>query len=628
MVKHRRQARGGIPWVAVRALLLFACPLVGVGVLTELYPQQPLALVLVSILSIAAAAGECLGFLLCPFSLVCSLLFLMQTTILIFFSVVELGPEPSFPPSKPDVSVDSAKFLQHGHPDVAPMPVSETSNVKAPLFPESRAANSDLPGPPMLQGRSRLSVVLACADEGQYAVKTTLKVVERTPTDILEEVIVVDDGSRVMMEQVFDDAGISSNAREAKRIRILRHETTLGLMVAKKTGGDAAKGDIIAFFDCHVSPQKNYYKEIKQLIEDNPRRMVVPAITDLDLDTWEETPTSSVNTKCYLTWNADFDWFEDESPYVPVMSGGLLALSKYWWNMTGGYDGTMRGWGGENLDQSLRSWLCGGEIMRAPSSRVAHMWRTGDRRTVSHYRSVGSALDNKLRVVTAWYGVFKVLYHGGGTPPRSLEDGSIQRVQNKLHCKPFVHFLHHFRDIYVDGGVIPVQVFQLREKNSKKCLTLQGGIVVLEECHSGERRLGDQVFHWANRIPRSGVVQRGSWQARNHNVKCCSGLRHWGSDKCLDYADNRGEVHTYLCDVTGQNLNQQYAPMDGRISHNDGRCLVRKGFSVQLQQCSNLRGDDSVWEEFGHFEPIEATLYREQLHQEGLVDAAFPAGQS
>ena len=30
-----------------------------------------------------------------------------------------------------------------------------------------------------------------------------------------------------------------------------------------------------------------------------------------------------------------------------------------------------RGWGGENTDQSLRAWLCGGDILRAKSSRIA-----------------------------------------------------------------------------------------------------------------------------------------------------------------------------------------------------------------------------------------------------------------
>ena len=32
----------------------------------------------------------------------------------------------------------------------------------------------------------------------------------------------------------------------------------------------------------------------------------------------------------------------------------------------------MHGWGGENLDQSLRIWRCGGEIARAPTSYAAH----------------------------------------------------------------------------------------------------------------------------------------------------------------------------------------------------------------------------------------------------------------
>lgn len=34
------------------------------------------------------------------------------------------------------------------------------------------------------------------------------------------------------------------------------------------------------------------------------------------------------------------------------------------WEYTGGYDTGMVGWGGENIDQSLRIHLCGGEIMK------------------------------------------------------------------------------------------------------------------------------------------------------------------------------------------------------------------------------------------------------------------------
>ena len=55
--------------------------------------------------------------------------------------------------------------------------------------------------------------------------------------------------------------------------------------------------------------------------------------------------------------------------------GGLLALSRRWWEETQGYDTKMVAWGGENIDQSLRSWLCGGRIEVADGAYVAHMWR-------------------------------------------------------------------------------------------------------------------------------------------------------------------------------------------------------------------------------------------------------------
>eukprot|EP00747_Dinoflagellata_sp_TGD_P194523 gnl/TRDRNA2_/TRDRNA2_62029_c0_seq1.p1 gnl/TRDRNA2_/TRDRNA2_62029_c0~~gnl/TRDRNA2_/TRDRNA2_62029_c0_seq1.p1 ORF type:complete len:594 (+),score=94.28 gnl/TRDRNA2_/TRDRNA2_62029_c0_seq1:198-1784(+) len=498
------------------------------------------------------------------------------------------------------------------------------ADLQAPAADDQKAPASVRHGP------SQISVILACADEGTYAVKTAVKVLHRTPKDRLREIIVVDDGSKQPMDRVFAKAGFDESKRAKKKIKIIRHKETLGLMIAKKTGGDAAVGDILVFFDCHVSPQKDWYKEISQLIDENPQRMVVPAITDLDLDTWEEKEDTSVNTKCYLTWDADFNWFDDPSPEVPVMSGGLLALSASWWKATGGYDSAMRGWGGENLDQSLRAWLCGGEILRAKSSRVAHMWRTDDRRTVARYEHV-SGPNNRLRVVAAWYDVFRAKYPHGeeSLQQEGLDVSNIDEVKQKLHCKPFVHFLHHFRNIYVNGGILTPRVFQLREIVSGLCLTLQGeSNVALAQClpgsseeisasHGGE----DTLFHWANRDQT--VEQSGSKDA----TTCCSGLRQWGANMCLDYADDDNNVHPYLCDVTGSNLNQQYRLLkSGKVSHNDGRCLSMResdenGPTVGLFDCE--KHDVSTWEEITPFEPVETKLYKEQLAMQDLKDPMF-----
>merc|ERR1711881_640839 len=124
------------------------------------------------------------------------------------------------------------------------------------------------------------------------------------------------------------------------------------------------------------------------------------------MGTWDERTNSAANSKCYIDWNAEFMWFEDESDFIPVISGGLVATTKDWWSLSGGFDKQMRGWGGENPDQSLRTWLCGGDIVRAKSSRIAHMWRVdNDPRTRVRYHRVFGA-DNDARVAASWFGDF------------------------------------------------------------------------------------------------------------------------------------------------------------------------------------------------------------------------------
>merc|ERR1719203_100272 len=191
------------------------------------------------------------------------------------------------------------------------------------------------------------------------------------------------------------------------KVKVLRHEQTVGLIGAKKTGGDAATGDIVVFFDCHVAPQPGWHNDFTNLISENYRRMVVPHITSLNVDTWTQIGGGGGLAKCYLTWDADFKWVDSSNRDIPVISGGLLGMSKRWWEETGGYDKEMMGWGGENLDQSLRVWLCGGEIVAAADSYVAHMWRvSSDQRTKSRYNRLGDTNKNRARAVYAWYGEF------------------------------------------------------------------------------------------------------------------------------------------------------------------------------------------------------------------------------
>mmetsp|Transcript_60351 Transcript_60351/g.155528 ORF Transcript_60351/g.155528 Transcript_60351/m.155528 type:complete len:790 (-) Transcript_60351:21-2390(-) len=453
-----------------------------------------------------------------------------------------------------------------------------------------------------------ISVVLPCAEERDYAFKTVKAVFDNTPADVLKEIIVVDDGSNPPLAETH----LGPDVQKKYNLRVLRHEQTVGLIGAKKTGGDAMLGDIGAFFDCHVAPQPGWYKDFLKLIGENWRRMVVPQITALDINTWTQQGFGGGMAKCYLTWDADFKWFDSEDMYVAVISGGLLGMSRRWWFETGGYDTKMLGWGGENLDQSLRMWLCGGEIVACPNSQVAHMWRTGDRRTSARYKHVGDSGVNRARAVYAWYGDFadKLLHYpsfnrrNGGSGPWYGDLSNIIAIKDRLKCRPFAWFLRRFKSIYEDAGLIPGEVFMLKEESTGKCLkfegsagTAGGGVGQAGLYHCGDKDDHQFWWHLGNKSPRKGGA-------------CCSGLHAWNTDQCLQDI-SRGKFRTGVCDVSGRNPSQYWAisSFAGELKQGD-KCVGTPGGTMQSKPCISLRSSGSRWQKVGAYVPLETDVYR------------------
>lgn len=330
--------------------------------------------------------------------------------------------------------------------------------------------------------------------------------------------------------------------------------------------------------------------------------MAVPTITDLDLDTWDERVQSQVNSKCYIDFNAQFMWFEDESDFIPVISGGLVALTRDWWKESAGFDSKMRGWGGENVDQSLRTWLCGGEIIRAKSSRIAHMWRVpADSRTTAHYRHVGG-VDNVGRVAASWFDKFSHKYKDGALVDNPPDVSNVLLLKDQLHCKPYAYFLHRFRRVYRRGGVLPDEIFRIRSQKSGTCMIRMGTNYRMTECDRAS------WFHLANQDPKKGH-------------QCCSGIREWNAMECFDKLDHEG-VHPYYCDVIGRNENQAYAfTPEGRIEHPyTGECIsVTFDGKMTNSPCSTA----STWERYLTKKPSETEIYEAEVQRLGL-DESIP----
>jgi len=325
-----------------------------------------------------------------------------------------------------------------------------------------------------------------------------------------------------------------------------------------------------------------------------------------------------------MTWDVDFKWFDAEDEYIPILSGGLLGISRPWFNETGGYDEKMVGWGGENIDQSLRTWLCGGEIVAALDARVAHMWRTpDDPRTLSKKPANGyAAIRNKVRAGVAWMGNFskkfrdfEMMEHFKNNPVELGGLENILDVARKLKCRPFSWFLNRFRDIYVEGGMVPSETFLLRLPGRKKCLQFQGrpgtsqtgfGRVKLVKCNAKDDR---QRWHLGNKD-----MKRGG--------KCCSGLRAWNTDQCLQ-PDHTSEdrIATGVCDVSGKKVANTAQAVslsaEGHLrfqsQYRPVQCAELSGKQFRLKDCSAVEAQGGVWEKASSEVPIETKLYHETL---------------
>eukprot|EP00928_Gymnodinium_smaydae_P032099 TRINITY_DN23339_c0_g1_i1.p1 TRINITY_DN23339_c0_g1~~TRINITY_DN23339_c0_g1_i1.p1 ORF type:complete len:718 (-),score=87.44 TRINITY_DN23339_c0_g1_i1:313-2466(-) len=518
-------------------------------------------------------------------------------------------------------SKDSKASMNYGTRMVQVSP-SEAASFESHVEQDSFAFELDASPESLRWSPKTISVVLPCAEEREFAVKTVQSIHRTTPTDVLQEIIVVDDGSNPPIVQKY----LTPDVQKLYKVRVIRHEKTVGLIGAKKTGGDAASGDILVFLDCHVAPQPKWHEDFLRLISENYRRMVVPRIVDLNIDTWAPMPSASAMSKCYLTWDGDFKWggTGDDDMYMGMLSGGLAGLSRRWWHESGGLDEQMLGWGGENIDQGIRMWVCGGEIVAAPHAEVAHMFR-GSAATASRYKRVGNRIYNRARAISAWAGEFsEKLYdypafvheraNGGPQWYGGLE--SFQKVKRRLKgCRPFAWYLRRFKSVYEDAGLIPAEIFMMKDKHSGQCLRYLGGAgtsnhghesIRLDTCDSIDHGL---YWHLGNRYSRSG--------------KCCSGLRAWNTDQCLSGADG-----TRVCEISGSSAGQQWALQDdGRLARStpEGKvCLGMHSSSLSQKLCDAFKDSFQFLKVSAH-EPRETQLYKQAQRDHPEVFAKLNA---
>lgn len=420
-----------------------------------------------------------------------------------------------------------------------------------------------------------MSVVMAAHNEHQYMKRTLQSIYERTPASILKEIIVVDDGST---------PPLAASCADYPEVKIIRHNDRRGLIKSKTEGGNVATADMIMFLDAHVKPEWNWAEPILKHLNINYKRVVVPLIPILDGKTWEPN-NNAVGSKMMFDWTLFFQWFEDFNDIVPCMSGGLFAISRQWWHESGEYDYQMMMWGAENIEQSIRIWLCGGEIYVARDSRVAHVFRSSFPYKINNTE----IYINKVRTVETWFDEYKQYYYEADPVAQQFKNkmGDLserQELKKKLQCKPFKWYVEKFRDVFTERHMLPEEIYMIRDTSTGLCLQTR------------DSDGGEHVYE-ATCDEKS---QSQKWTAANTGES----IRNVAAKKCFDA--NAGTVKkegsaVFLYQCFGQNNQQKWTLAHGSLRWT--QFCVKGGVTDEntpliLEKCGSFLSASGSFEKF------------------------------
>lgn len=443
-----------------------------------------------------------------------------------------------------------------------------------------------------------VSVIIVFYNEAWTTLLRTIhSVVDRSPPQLIREIILIDDFSdhENLQLQLRDYLALLPNV-------VLKRTTgRVGVIVGRQIGASMAVGSVLVFLDAHCECTTGWLEPLLDRIRQDETHVVTPVMDIIDDQTFEfrSFDTKSINIGGF-DWNLQFIWIgvpdriqklrTSEIDFVrsPTMPGGMFAISRNYFKKLGGYDTGMDMWGGENLEMSFKIWMCGGTLETVPCSHVGHLFRRG----VSYKLGEGDSRKNFYRLAEVWLDEFKELYYQKINKAVEISEDIVNRknLRKQLNCESFGWYLKNvYPELFIPSDAVA----------------------------SGEIRNKQEAFADGVRFPGcldgntgSGVTGIRIWPCHNQGGNQLWMLSKSGEirrdEGCMDYSGDK----VVVLPCHGQRGNQEWEYLvNGLIKHSNSKLcmgLSSDGGALAMSKC--LGKNDQIW-------------YWKRLHTEGLSDS-------
>lgn len=423
------------------------------------------------------------------------------------------------------------------------------------------------------------TAVIICFHNEAWSVllRTVHSVLDRSPEHLIQEIILVDDFSDMPhLQRQLEDYMMNY-----PKVQIIRAQKREGLIRARLLGAAAAKAPVLTYLDSHCECTEGWLEPLLDRIARDPTTVVCPVIDVIDDTTleyhWKDSGGVNVGG---FDWNLQFNWHAvperekkrhknpAEPVWSPTMAGGLFSIDRAFFERLGTYDSGFDIWGGENLELSFKTWMCGGTLEIVPCSHVGHIFR---KRSPYKWRSGVNVLKrNSIRLSEVWLDEYaKYYYQRIGHDKGKYGDVSERKaLRKKLGCKSFKWYLDNvYPELFIPGEAVASGEVRNLGEGGNTCLDSPARKADLHKpaglypCH---RQGGNQ--YWM--LSKTGEIRR--------------------DESCLDYSG--ADVILYPCHGSKGNQQWIYNPQTKQIRHGSSdKCLAITESKQRLimEECSS-----------------------------------------